>query len=85
MKTIQYPLPNGGGPQGKKWPDTRMGANTYCIIDHVSFSYYWKLSHNGRILAEGRYPYSRHDSAKRGLIRFLKRLGVDESAVRWEA
>jgi hypothetical protein len=29
-------------------------------------------------------PYTRRASAKRGMLRFLRRIGADPSAVRWE-
>jgi hypothetical protein len=40
------------------------------------------LTHRDVLICAG--PYSRRRDAKRGMERFLRRIGADPSAVRWE-
>jgi hypothetical protein len=51
---------------------------------HHAGYYAWEavITYGGAILSVG--DYTRRASAKRGMVRFLRRLGADPSAVRWE-
>ena len=72
------PIPDDRGPGCKPKRDMRYVAN-------VTRSCWYLLEKNtGDPVAESYNLYRDKRSAKRGLIRFLKRLGVDENAVRWE-
>ena len=78
------PIPDDGGPGCKPKRDMRYVAK---IIMNPNGQYdrIWILKTcHGRWVSEASHAYSSNKSAKRGLVRFLKRLGVDENAVRWE-
>ena len=78
------PIPDDGGPGCKPKRDMRYVAK---IIMNPNGQYdrIWILKTcHGRWVSEASHAYSSNKSAKRGLFRFLKRLGVDENAVRWE-
>jgi len=58
---------------------------SYCTVAwNHSGHYAWEaiIDEQGIILAVG--DYTRRASAKRGMLRFLQRIGADPASVRWE-
>ena len=75
------PIPDDGGPGCKPKRDMRYVVEIWGNYPRL---WQWNLCENNQVIAESGVYYTSKHSAKRGLIRFLKRLGVDENAVRWE-
>ena len=75
------PIPHDGGPGCKPKRDMRYVVEIWGNYPRL---WQWDLCENNQVIAVSGVYYTSKHSAKRGLIRFLKRLGVDENAVRWE-